>query len=846
MTGNIPIVHSLTDNALSKICDNFEGNSKNPFKKINIIYGPNSSGKSSIARELYEFNDISHTNNVCPFPQCIKLHSDININKSIIKVFSTDFIKKNLYFDQLDDGEATKIPPISVYLGEDAVQNKEQLIEATKEFEHKQKENNSEQVKIKNKRSSWASNIKDTLLRLGLNKYKSFNIGNIDNELHKLNNKIANKQWDTPEDADSAIEKLKGIIKEEPKKPLNLFHEEMNLSDKLSGDKIENNLNSLQPDQLETIRNKGNIIKKLSFVTNIILQKSITATLIDGMPNNPTIIQWIAEGLKIHTESEAKKDCFFCGQKFTDDRKKELEKYFDESYKNFMSDIDTLLSIIEDSEINQEELRDVFQEHQLYKQFWRRYNDALNKLLTDIGLYNAWLEKIYSALAKKKNDPLCTDEFNLTEPNIDILDKLKEINEIIKENNDYTNQKETAQIEATDRIIELEIYKNDWHSEYASDNKEIEIMKKEAGNLEEEKEKLKYKLQQAYSEVNKKSLDSLNNKLDSFFDHDRFTFHLSPESSSYELLRGDQPAVHLSDGEKNGIALVYFLKTINDAEIKAANTCVVLDDPITSLDNEKFLKAYSFISSSLFKAKRPIAQVIILTHNIKLLRFLRRRFQPSSRNKYYNISHDNNAARISLQPMARYFINNLIGNYKYFKDVYRIWKKGDALQETDLANGFNLVRKLIESFFEFYLPGNWNLLKQLNELFSGSSVLKNNPEIIEEIKSAINEGSHAHEVSTSMPELIENVMNRFKKRYPGYYAHMIDTIDEESKNKSKSSRDNLSNKVKMPKPIKVIEKNKYNMERPQKADRPTGEITIERVTSSQKESKYNNQPDLFH
>ena len=78
----------------------------------------------------------------------------------------------------------------------------------------------------------------------------------------------------------------------------------------------------------------------------------------------------------------------------------------------------------------------------------------------------------------------------------------------------------------------------------------------------------------------------------------------------YQITRNGQLAEHLSKGEENAIALIYFFNSFLNIDTDIKNTIVVLDDPISSFDSNFYYNAISYISEKTKEA----GQIFIFTH----------------------------------------------------------------------------------------------------------------------------------------------------------------------------------------------------------------------------------------
>ncbi len=113
----------------------------------------------------------------------------------------------------------------------------------------------------------------------------------------------------------------------------------------------------------------------------------------------------------------------------------------------------------------------------------------------------------------------------------------------------------------------------------------------------------------------------------------------SAETDTYEVLRDGQPALYLSEGERTAVALLYFLARIDQVLREPgslAGPIVVIDDPVSSLDAGIGLGVSSQIWHRLI-ANENVAQVVVLTHSVELMRALHRRLRKKPHTKNYAV-----------------------------------------------------------------------------------------------------------------------------------------------------------------------------------------------------------------
>ena len=94
---------------------------------------------------------------------------------------------------------------------------------------------------------------------------------------------------------------------------------------------------------------------------------------------------------------------------------------------------------------------------------------------------------------------------------------------------------------------------------------------------------------------------------------------LAVNEDGYTLMRDRRPAKDPSEGEMTAIALLYLLRSLNSRGFDLKQGGVVLDDPVSSLDENALFTAASYIRRSTQGA----GQLIMLTHNFAFFREMR-------------------------------------------------------------------------------------------------------------------------------------------------------------------------------------------------------------------------------
>lgn len=122
--------------------------------------------------------------------------------------------------------------------------------------------------------------------------------------------------------------------------------------------------------------------------------------------------------------------------------------------------------------------------------------------------------------------------------------------------------------------------------------------------------------------------DVLNEDLRRYLGHDAIRFAAHPGDGSsdpgYQVIRSDgRRAERLSEGELTAVALLYFLRGCRTTEATAPPDVVVIDDPVTSLDDAGVFSAHAFIKDALARDYgKDGPTVFVVTHNHAYFRLL--------------------------------------------------------------------------------------------------------------------------------------------------------------------------------------------------------------------------------
>lgn len=552
------------------------------FKRYNLLYGWNYSGKTMLSRlfrviELRKHHqDFGSVEFILKEDNGNKITEDsMTLSQCQIRVFNTDFIRDNLCWDEQEAN------PIFV-LGEKDIKLEVQLKKLSDEIQQL----SGSKTEKENEKSRLEEEVEQKLTA------KARELGRIRPPYDKRKlRKTLNEIKDNPQSYYLAMQEVGGLL-----------------------------------NTLKSMKKERTILLELSLANEDLINniednlgKTIVSKTIDRLKNNPKLNNWVREGLDIH---RGKNRCEFCGSSLPTNILEEYEKHFSEEYEEFIAFSNKLKSTVEEHNqtISSIELPD---EKRLYPQLENEYKSAKQEFWESIKKYEDDLQFLIQFLEGKINNPFKRDVQKMPDFQFHrsgIHKTVEEVNQIFSRHNEITDDFEKSQ---EDAFLRLELHyasEFDENYSYFADIEKLDKFEKEIKNIQEEIEKKEEKIKKINAELSdiSKAADRVNNYLLSIFGKEHLKIEPT-EKNKFQILRGKEKAKNLSEGEKTAIAFSYFLTRLEDKETDIANTIIFIDDPISSLDSAHLYNTFAVIQSKL----APCKQLFISTHNLEFFNLIK-------------------------------------------------------------------------------------------------------------------------------------------------------------------------------------------------------------------------------
>lgn len=561
------------------------------LREFNYFFGPNGSGKTSISRvigdpEQYSSCSVSWKNQI-PLETC---------------VYNRDFVDLN--FEQKFKGVFT--------LGETAKETLETIKKTKGDIDE----------------------LKEKIIGLKNTLQGSDGKGGKKSELNQLNQEYKDKFFKMKQEYSDSLsgnqsgEGMSGFIgSKERFMGKVLLESKNNTAALISQPELEEKAETIfsnaftKADSLPEI----DTASILRHEKNLILSKRIIgkddvdiAAMILKLNNS----DWVRQGISYYEANDGA--CPFCQQSTEASFHKNLSEYFDDAYTEDSNAVRTLISdYAADSQRLKNQIQGLINLESIFLDTEKI--KAEKQLLDSIIVIN---EQRLAEKQKEASQIISLDSHKSILKNVEELIVAAEAK--INENNRILGDIKNEKAALTNQIWKF--ITSELDTDITEYNRKKDILEKAISNIDaqiklKKTEKVKNETELSKLEKQITSIEPTRvgiNKLLKKFGFNSFSLGLGDEVNTYKLVRedGSDAKDTLSEGEKNFLTFLYFYHLLQGSQSETGisnDKIVVIDDPISSLDND-VLFIVSTLIRELIQAVREdkgaIKQIFILTHNI--------------------------------------------------------------------------------------------------------------------------------------------------------------------------------------------------------------------------------------
>ncbi|GAA8399074.1 AAA family ATPase [Helicobacter pylori] len=674
------------------------------FKDYNVIFGNNGCGKTSLTRafellipknkHIEKYRTISTAESPSIEFKCkdksYKIEPNSNIKEPSFKVeiYNSDFLHNNAPFNsefglkKLDDGVIILEGSV---LGEETKEIN-QLKDFKEKVEKRQKkikgENSAETLSTKQESAikkcdeeieKIRKEVTSKTIQITLDKIKINNICEVSKDKFKVQEDALTNLKKDFDELGEAMKKFNGLKEMELPKDYQTIRDELK------------SLFSFDIDK-EAGQVSEEIKEHISKVGREFIEKGIE--LQKKMPDNA---------------------CPFCTQKITNNIIQAYTSYFNKRIEQFNQDSlevsGTLKKILE-----QWNIKEILQSFERFKPFIEDFSTNKESLENALEQTKVLLEKLQKEVGKKEG---VENKEKFQETDKKLSENYKKLQQCVDETRNILNQKkeqekklEKLKTELKEaRIKKAKHDSYDWQKSKEEAERKLSVLERGHKRLNCLLEKIDKKLKELYDQK-RPDIETINNYLKALnlpkYSLDKgYRIVLNSDA-----LENSEAKIILSDGEKTTLVFAYFLARLKlfykKEDLK--NLVVVIDDPISSLDEQRIYNTTCLvakINQELAREKlsneKDRAQVFVLTHNHTFMARLINMVGKHAR--YFQLERHQGQLKIVCKDKVKGYFDTFY--LLLFKEVYAFTKKETVQDDFNEAINYgNKIRILLESFLK--------------------------------------------------------------------------------------------------------------------------------------------------
>jgi wobble nucleotide-excising tRNase len=342
------------------------------------------------------------------------------------------------------------------------------------------------------------------------------------------------------------------------------------------------------------------------------LSTTPTTIILESLRDNPAATPWVDEGRHLH---DGVKTCIFCGSELTDERRALIDQHFSDSVRLLQGELrslsvglDDIVSRV-DAAVAAMPTRGL-----LFEDLRTRYDEPARRLRDELQALKSWALEARDRAESKRSNVLVEVDSNLEE--LPVVNG-SELTDLRHEHNERVSRHDEL-VQAGARAVELHYLKkaeddvNKCVAGAETARAAIEDLNARLSNL-----KIEIASLESIEGDPIPSAKVLTQEVARLLGRNELKFEAV--GKRYRVTRDGVPAVGMSAGERTAITLVHFLETVAQFDAAKGKAIVVIDDPVSSLDSDIFMGVSTYIWNEAL-VKDHIAQLMLLTHNFELFR----------------------------------------------------------------------------------------------------------------------------------------------------------------------------------------------------------------------------------
>ena len=518
----------------------------------------------------------------------------------------------------------------------------------------------------------------------------------------------------------------------------------------------------------------------LSDAASKLLPKTASSVVLEEFREKPTLATWAHQGLELH---KGQRTCAFCKGELTEERLRELQGHFSEAYNNLLSEVKARLRQVAEAASALDIEKALPDEFRLLPEQRKIYGDKRSKLLDWADWARGTLKALREQLERKQTaiETRLESEVSLKRSE-EGQTLLRELSDAIMQHNDALQNLESVKEDAR-RMVELHFAAKHYvDTSVEAKEKEEERLGDRANKASQVAQKTETAIREVETRVDQAAIgaERLNELLSLLLSQSDIEAR-SIGKSQFQFLRGGQPAVNLSEGEQTAITLAHFLTSLEAGGNKLEDTIVFVDDPMCSLDSNHLYTVYGLLVETLEQCQ----QAFVSTHSYEFFNLLKSRWARRKLAKdtsLYYICRSLGSSGVASAELTELpsLLNKYGSEYHFIFSLLYQFAYAEDPSEHEKYTAPNILRKFLESYLGFRKPGVLAWHEKLDLLFDS-------PEKARSIHKIADDASHMQRLERSreepaflvtVKECVRDVLAAVQDKDPCHYDSLVEMVKD--------------------------------------------------------------------
>lgn len=505
-----------------------------------------------------------------------------------------------------------------------------------------------------------------------------------------------------------------------------------------------------------------------------LLNRTASFEAIQGLRENPNLERWLDTGTRIH---EHVTECQFCGGNLSQQRLETLRRHFSTAYQELLAAVDQRIAHLNALRFEAPRISAM--------EFLQEIREGARQELERLSSWLEYCSDIRQSLVARLQDKRAALETSLTWQGDE--SRIAEgaiaaaaLNAGIQRHNENVLNMGTVKQNARVAIERHFAAVHFEEQQIATRENEIGILQKKMRNAAAGRQRLERTAQHIAAQIDRAARGAGRFKeLVNFLLRGSEIHVESRDELQFQLMRGTVPADKLSEGEKTAIAFAYFVTSLEGDGENIANTVVYVDDPISSLDSNHIYAVFALIQERLEAA----LQLFVSTHNSEFFNLLKarwlkdRRLNSDSEAFYVRRLEDASGPFSQLETLPL-LLRKFGSEYQFIFAQLHAFAAELAPTEYQAYTIPNVLRRFLEVYLGFRKP-------HITEWYAKLDLIIDSPEERHELHKLLDDASHLQRLGRALEEpayvaitqtRVREVLRGLERKDPDHHNSMMAVI----------------------------------------------------------------------